>query len=302
MKQRIMDVSEFNGKVDWETAKAHIDGAIVRAGYRGYGIAGTLMRDKRCLENLNGAAAAGVPVGVYFLSQAKTKLEAVAEADFVHRILAGYNIKLPVYLDSEWSNANHNGRADGLSKTKRTAYAKAFCDRIKERGHTPGVYASESWFRDKLDFTQLTGYSIWVAKYSSKAPSTERYDGWQYTDSGSVTGVSGSVDLSVFEMENEAAKQQPGLAQEAEKTPAAKVVPMMQDKSKAKGVTLTVTAKSGLRLRKAAPDGDTVEIYAKGSRVRWYGYYTKVIATGEVWYYVLAEDGAQGYMSAAYLR
>lgn len=79
---------------------------------------------------------------------------------------------------------------------------------------------------------------------------------------------------------------------------ASKMSPMAQDKTKVTGVTLRVTANSGLRLRRSAPDGETIRVYAKGAAVTWYGYFTVQLATGAKWLYVRAADGNQGYMSA----
>ncbi len=203
----VIDISQFNGTVDWNAVKNAVDGAIIRVGYRGYGASGALVKDARCVENLKGAAAAGVPLGVYFLTQAVTEAEAAAEAEFVHKIISGFALTYPVYLDSEWSNLAHSGRADGIGRAKRTDCAAAFCEKIAALGYVPGVYASESWFADMLEFDRLSGYSIWVAKYADNAPSTVKYDGWQYTDAGAVPGVSGKVDISRFEEAEEMTEQ-----------------------------------------------------------------------------------------------
>lgn len=194
---RVIDISQFNGKVDFSKIE-NIDGIIVRAGYRGYGAAARLVEDKNFKTNLAGAAEAGFKIGVYFVTQAKTETEAISEAGFVLNLIKDHNLQLGVYWDSENGNSGR-GRADAgkLTKTQRTLLAKAFCERIQAEGYTAGVYASQSWFYDCFNLYELKDLFKWVAKYSDNAPSIA-YDAWQYTDSGVVSGISGRVDLSVF--------------------------------------------------------------------------------------------------------
>ena len=107
-----------------------------------------------------------------------------------------------MFFDSEYSNPNHNGRADRLNKAQRTAVAKAFCKEVEKLGYESGVYASESWFNSHLNYNELTGYYIWVADYGKNTGSKvssialSKYDLHQYTSNGKVTGVSGRCDLS----------------------------------------------------------------------------------------------------------
>lgn len=195
--KNVIDVSQFNGTIAWE--RVQVDAAIIRLGYRGYGKAGTLVTDAQFSRNVSGAAKAGIPIGVYWLSQAISTKEAEEEAQYVVKKLQGLKITYPVYLDSEYSNNRHNGRADGLSKAKRTDYALAWLAAIQKAGFTPGIYASESWFKDMLELRRLTGYTLWVAKYSSKPPDLGvQYDAWQYTSSGTMAGLPGAVDRSWF--------------------------------------------------------------------------------------------------------
>jgi len=194
----IIDVSQWNEITDYAAAAKKIQGVIMRCGYRGYGSAGTLAQDKSLNKHYNGFKGR-TKIGYYFLSQAITTAEAVTEANYVvNTLLKGKQNNFPIYLDSEWSNNNHNGRADGLSKKARTDITIAFINRIKALKYKAGVYASQSWFNDKLDFKRITatGASIWVAKYSNDKPTTSTYDMWQYTDKGSISGIKGNVDRS----------------------------------------------------------------------------------------------------------
>jgi len=180
---------------DWHEAARQVGGVLLRAGYRGYGAAGTLVRDARFPEYLAAAEAAGIPAGVYFVTQAVTEAEAAEEADFIASLVKGHRLGLPVYVDSEWSHAPHTGRADGLPAARRTDCVNAFCERVRSLGFEPGVYASERWFGSMLEPGRLGAWKLWCAKYSSAAPDMA-CSLWQYTDSGSVRGIRGSVDVS----------------------------------------------------------------------------------------------------------
>ena len=196
----VLDLSKYNTVTNYSSIAGAVNGVIIRAGYRGYGSSGTLTTDTKFeayYAGLNGKTK----IGVYWLSQAVNESEAVAEANYLYNLIKNKTIHFPVYLDSEYSNSAHNGRADSLSKSVRTTVTIAFCERMKALGYRAGVYASDSWFGSNLDWKTLSnkGYSLWVAKYSSQSPQVvTKYDGWQYTSSGSCAGVSGGVDLTRF--------------------------------------------------------------------------------------------------------
>jgi len=195
----IIDISVYNIVDDYDAAAGSIDGVILRSGFRGYGSAGTLVKDDRLEEHYSGFAGK-TKIGYYFFTQATTTAEAEEEAIFVvNTLLNGKVVDFPIYWDSEGSGAPGNsGRADGLSKSARTPCAVAFVNKIQALGYRAGVYASEYWFKDNLDFSQIVnaGASIWVARYSSSSPSTSQYDAWQFTSSGSIPGIRGNVDRS----------------------------------------------------------------------------------------------------------
>jgi len=198
-QHEIIDISEFNPINDYAAAAKNIDGVIMRTGYRGYGSAGTLVKDG-LLETHYQGFSGRTKVGYYFFTQATSTAEAEEEANYVvNTLIKGKRVDFPIYWDSEGSGAPGNsGRADGLSKSDRTDCAIAFVKRIKALGYRAGVYASEYWFRDNLDFNRIVnaGASIWVARYSDVAPSTSQYDAWQFTSSGSIPGIPGNVDRS----------------------------------------------------------------------------------------------------------
>ena len=196
--RKIIDLSEFNGATNFLLISKNSDGAILRIGYRGYG-SGTLKSDKKFNSYLTAAIKANLPIGVYFVTQAIDEKEAKQEARFVLDILDGMKLDYPIYIDSENAN-NGAGRADSgkLSKEKRTSILLAFCNAIENAGYKAGIYASESWFKDNLYLGNIPpSIDLWVAKYSNNEPSIT-WDGWQYTDKGTITGVTGNVDVSKF--------------------------------------------------------------------------------------------------------
>lgn len=193
-----IDVSKWNGKIDWNAVKnSGVSYVIIRCGYRGYG-SGALVVDPYFEQNIKGATAAGIKVGVYFFSQAVNKNEAVEEASMVLQLVRGYTISYPIFLDVEYSGAAGNtGRADKLDVATRTEIIKAFCETIRNSGYTAGVYANKSWLTSMIDTSQLSKYKIWLAQYAAAPTYTGRYDMWQYKSTGRVTGINGDVDLNL---------------------------------------------------------------------------------------------------------
>lgn len=189
-----IDVSKWQAKIDWEAvANAGIDFAIIRCGYRG-SATGVIVEDPTFKENIQGATAHGIKVGVYFFTQAITEAEAVEEASTAIALVSGYKLQFPIYIDTEEAT---NGRANGLGKAQRTAIVKAFCETVRNSGYKPGIYASKSWFYDNLDISKLSSYHIWVAQYNTECSYSGRYDMWQYTDKGSIPGIKGKVDMNI---------------------------------------------------------------------------------------------------------
>lgn len=195
----VIDVSEFQSTINWDKVKAAgVKGAIVRCGFRG-AETGKLKQDAAFLDHIKGAAKAGLKVGIYMFTQAITADEAKAEADYAISQMkkAGVTLSYPIAVDVE---SVKNGRANGLSKAKRTEVVKAFCDRIKEKGCEPMIYASTSWLNNKLNMAKLP-YKVWCAQYYEVCEYKGEYVMWQYTSSGKVNGVSGNVDMNHCYME-----------------------------------------------------------------------------------------------------
>lgn len=197
-KTHVIDISKYNVFSNYELLKRHCRGVIVRIGYRGY-TAGVIKADALFQIHMEGIIKAGIPYGFYFMSQAITESEAIAEAEYCIEATRKYPLPVyPIYYDSELSNNKGNGRADNLSRTDRTEIAKAFCRRIQELGRAAGVYASKSWFQDRLFARELTAYSIWVAQYNTTCSYTlTDYDMWQYSSNYVIPGIPSRFDRSV---------------------------------------------------------------------------------------------------------
>ena len=193
-----IDVSKYQLNIDWNAVKAAgIEFAIIRVGYRGYG-SGVLVEDPYFKQNIRGATAAGLKVGVYIFSQAVNTAEAVEEASLCLNAVKGYHLAYPIFFDTEYSTSRRDGRADWLSKDARTTIAKAFCETIQNAGYNAGIYASASWFTGQLHYSQISQYDIWVAHYGVDKPAfAYHYDIWQYTGSGTCAGVPGAVDMNI---------------------------------------------------------------------------------------------------------
>ncbi len=188
-----IDVSKWNGTIDWNAVKnSGVSYVIIRCGYRGSS-KGTLIEDPKYRENIKGATAAGLKVGVYFFTQAINQVEAVEEASMVLECVKNYKISYPIFLDVEASG----GRADSLDRDTRTAIIKTFCETIRTAGYTPGVYANKNWLTNKMNADELNAYKIWLAQYAAAPTYTGKFELWQYKDTGKVSGISGNVDLNI---------------------------------------------------------------------------------------------------------
>ena len=198
----VIDVSSHNGIIDWDKVRGNVEAAVIRMGYRGYS-KGTIACDTKYRANRAECERLGIPFSLYFFPCSITEQEAIEEADFIIKECVGMNYILPVFLDSEVAETKFGfGRADNLSRADRTKFLRIICDRLQSAGIPAGIYASKSWFTYNLDLSQLP-YSVWVAQWSSNLTFTGDYVLWQYSDSGSVPGISGRVDLSRRPAESE---------------------------------------------------------------------------------------------------
>ncbi len=201
-----IDVSAYQNRasgesktIDWDAVRDDgVDFAMVRVGYRGTGQAGTLNQDEFYAQNIDGAMAAGLETGVYFFAQAITVEEAIEEADFVIELLRDHEIDGPVAYDWEMHDSSY--RVYGTSPEMATACAIAFCERIKEAGYTPMIYAGQYVSYIKYDQGAISQYLSWYPEYKSdkseKLYPTFYYqmDYWQFSSNCYVNGIGGRVD------------------------------------------------------------------------------------------------------------
>ena len=196
-----IDVSKYQSNIDWnKVKKAGVNFVIIRIGYRGYGASGTLVQDPMFEEHFTNARNAGLKVGVYFFTQAVTEDEAREEAQGCNWVLNGRKLDYPIYYDTEASTSpNGTGRADGLGKEDRTKCAIAFCEEVKSLGYKPGVYASTTWFRKRVDLDALRKYTIWNAHYGVSSSPID-CDMWQGTEKARIIGYSGELYAKISYM------------------------------------------------------------------------------------------------------
>lgn len=191
-----IDVSKYQGEIDWEKVAADgVKYAFIRLGYRGYST-GKMVMDESFEYNVTEALKNGVAVGVYFVTQAVSAEEGAEEAAFVLDAIAPYNITWPIVLDMEEA-AGSNARTLGLSAEERTDATVAFCEAIKKAGHTPMLYSHIRWFIEELELERLTDYDKWFAQYFNRPFFPYEFQVWQYTNTGSVDGIKGNVDLNI---------------------------------------------------------------------------------------------------------
>lgn len=197
-----IDVSYYQGDIDWNAVKSSgIEFAIIRVGYRGYQNGG-LREDPKFWQNIQGAKAAGLKVGVYIFSQAINEAEAAEEANFVLSRIGGYNIDLPIVMDFEYvSGVSDKGRLyqAGLSKDGATSVCNTFCTTVINAGYTPMIYANKNMLENQVDGNYLGArYKIWLANYTRQTSYTGPYNFWQYSSSGYINGISGRVDMNFW--------------------------------------------------------------------------------------------------------
>lgn len=191
-----VDVSEYQGDIDWEKVKAAgIDFAIIRVGFRTYG-GGEIQLDTKYVQNIEGALSAGIKVGAYFFSQAVSTEEAVAEADAIIDALEPYDISYPVVFDWEMIYGE-NARTDTVGVETLADCCIAFCERVRSAGYKPMIYSNKNTSLMKLDLPRIKDYDFWLAEYNTEPTYYYDFDIWQYASDGYIPGISGEVDMNI---------------------------------------------------------------------------------------------------------
>lgn len=191
-----IDVSKYNGDIDWTKVKNEgVKFVIIRCGYRGSST-GTIVEDPYFQKNIEGAIKEGIPVGIYFFTQAIDEREAIEEASAVMSLVKKYKITYPIFVDSE--SAGGKGRADDLDVPTRSRVLQAFCETIRSGNYKAGIYASKNWFNNRLDISKLSADNVtWLAEYAEKPSYGATYQMWQYSSAGRIPGIEGRVDMNI---------------------------------------------------------------------------------------------------------
>ena len=191
-----IDVSKYQGDIDWTKVKnSNVEYAFLRTGYRSYG-AGLITPDTSFKQNIQGASNAGIGIGVYFYSQAINTTEATEEAQYVLDQIKGYNVNYPIVLDVE-EILNDTFRQQNLTTEELTTICITFCEKIKAAGYTPMIYSNLKYYVAKLNLEKLTSYEKWYASYDTSLYFPYDISMWQYSQSGTVDGITGNVDLNI---------------------------------------------------------------------------------------------------------
>lgn len=182
-----IDVSYHNGKIDWKKTSQSIDFAIIRAGY------GKSQMDKQFINNICGANTAGLKIGIYWFIYAANTEEAILNAKMCEKCIEGYKdiITMRVWADWEYDSDKRNPQ----TKESRTAIVRAFCDYLVSQGYEVGVYSNVDYLTSK--FGDLSGYPLWLAKYSSSKGNYNPFM-WQNSSTGRIAGISTNVDMNIY--------------------------------------------------------------------------------------------------------
>lgn len=192
MAFRVLDVSYHNGTIDWNAVKqSDVKAVMIRSSY---GKPDPSHVDIKFRENVLGALSAGLFIGIYHYTHATTVSEAEAEAEFVLDIIKEFKdkITLPVAFDIEGE------QREALSKDQNTKDAIAFCNKIREAGYTPMMYAN-LWFSGhhiNMDEIRDANIDFWIAQWNSYTQYQEIFTMWQYSSTSKVPGCDGNIDSS----------------------------------------------------------------------------------------------------------
>lgn len=184
-----IDVSKHQGNIDWKKVKDSnsIAFAILRAGY-GKVIS---QKDAQFERNYNECEKNQLPVGAYWYSYAMSPEEARQEAEIFLKVLKDKRFAYPVYFDLE------EPKQIALGKTRCSAIAEAFLETVEKAGYFTGIYMSKSVLESHMTDELKNRYAVWVAHYGvSQTDYSGQYGMWQKSDTGSVAGISGNVDLN----------------------------------------------------------------------------------------------------------
>ncbi|MCR6515793.1 SH3 domain-containing protein [Clostridium sp. LY3-2] len=189
-----IDVSEHQGRVDWEKVKDNVDFVMLRAGYGKNNI------DKQFIRNIKECNRLGIKVGVYWFSYAYTVEMARQEAKYCLAAIKDYKVEYPVCFDLEYDTRNY-AEKNGVTLTKRLAtdMVKAFCNEVESQKYWAMNYANPDFINNQFYQNELDRYSLWIAWYGATESNAKKYgcEMWQYTEDGTIKGIgTNSVDVN----------------------------------------------------------------------------------------------------------
>ena len=191
-----IDVSEFQDWIRWSRVKEDgVEFVFARIGYRGYS-EGVMHKDSTFEYNYTEIHRNGIPMGIYFFSQAVNEAEAVEEAEFVLSLLGGRALELPIVFD--WEFVSYEARTGNISPDTLSSACNAFCDRIEAAGYPAMVYTNLYGAYTKYNFSAINRRDIWLAEYDGSPTFRYHFEVLQYTSSGTVHGIDGDVDLNLM--------------------------------------------------------------------------------------------------------
>lgn len=213
-----VDVSywqNIRGTIDWNKVKRQgIDYVFIRTSYTGQASAFSLAPDSYFETNYEGAKAAGLMVGVYHYSMATTITEAQKEAKYVLDLLDGRELDMPVIMDYEFAGrltTAYNSWSSSTRNSKLTSNALAFLKVISDSQYEPMFYSYYSMLKNSLDMELIHNkYRVWLSNFNTATSYTDPFEFWQYTSSGSVTGLSGPIDCNFWYYDNSAEETKSG--------------------------------------------------------------------------------------------
>lgn len=191
-----IDVSSLQKEIDWQQVKAAgVEFVMIRLGYRG-SIEGKLEADTYAQANYQGAKAAGLKVGGYIFTQSISVEEGLEDADLVLGMAKDWELDLPLVYD--WEIVKPHYRNGDLDRRTLTDIMLAFCKKIESAGHKSMVYFNITQTRQNFFLEELTNYGFWLANYADTLDFPYKVDMWQYTNTGSVPGITGNVDINLY--------------------------------------------------------------------------------------------------------
>ena len=191
MSKKGIDVSEFQGQINWDKVKSDgVKFAILRVGF---GMDVTSQDDKYIERNISECERIGMPYGVYLFSYANTVDKAKSEAEHTLRLIKNHTLAMGVWYDIE-----DNKTSGSVSKETLTNIINTYCNTIKNAGYNVGIYASLNWLNNKIEASVQDKWSVWVAQYYTECQYKKDYIIWQYSSSGKVDGISGNCDMNYF--------------------------------------------------------------------------------------------------------